>query len=495
MSLADASWCPCLHLDFELHLLLRFLPLCLQSHVGGLLLQHTPCTKEQGCTEPTDIERTEVLPHKQSSSAAAADCKKPSRKRLGSLGWGELCKAASFKASMSVNVGKAAEPQYSQEVDTAQRRVRHRHDQLEAGRISPSTNAHGCQQLGSIAPAHASSAGPLHVVDPCSVGSGLQDSRSRSCSSSSGGRAQRMASSSPAAQGLTLSGLQNLVEQQLVTLPGAEFIMPPPETVTARTSPLRTLAKLLYPHSNTDTVQVSTLLPYVGELIEHWQVGRKPPLKPTSIRANIKELAWLLSLPEVQEQMASSQQFEQIKSLLDEAEAAALAAAAATRAPGCPLPVRVLYIGAGQFAATERPSSASSMHTSAPSSMNSPPLSAAGGTSAQPAAGSHAKYSPPQPDSTEYAWSRGLSSRTFLYTHQHRQQLTCLPHQETSTLQQLQTQQVMHAATAVRLVMLQHSAQPHATAAQAPLTTQQQQPSVHPCLQHRHSSSNRGCSA
>jgi len=375
---------------------LRLVPLCLQSHVGGLLLQHTPCMKEQGCTEPTGNEQTAILPHKQSSGAAAADCKKPSRKRLSGLGWGELCKAASFRASMDVNVGKAAEPQHSQEVDTAQRRVRQRQDQLEAGRTSPSTNAHEGQQLGSDAPGHASTAGPLHVVDPCSVGSGLQDRRS---SSSSGDRAQRMASTSTAGQGLTLSGLRDLVEQQLVTLPGAEFIMPPPETVTAKTAPLRTLAKLMYPDLNTDAVQVSTLLPCVGELIQHWQVGRKPPLKPTSIRANIKELAWLLSLPEVQEQMASSQQFEQIKSLLDEAEAAAVAAG------GC------WYTGAGQFAARERPSRASSKHTSAPSSMNSPAAggisAAAGGISAQPAAASYATYSSRQPDSTAVCLQQG----------------------------------------------------------------------------------------
>lgn len=131
------------------------------------------------------------------------------------------------------------------------------------------------------------------------------------------------------AAGLTISKLTTLVEQQLVTLPGAKFAASVKEAAKDRVQPLGTLARLRdISRKDTGSAQVSELLPHVGLLIQQWNTDRKA----ATARKNLVKLAWLLSLPEVRAQVRSTQQYEQIRSTVHAAKASALAAATAAAA-------------------------------------------------------------------------------------------------------------------------------------------------------------------
>lgn len=151
------------------------------------------------------------------------------------------------------------------------------------------------------------------------AGAAAEIKRSRSASTGSTGAAayadawrQRSSSS------LSLSELCNVVQQQRGARPE---VVSTKAADTARMQPLKALARLrLGPDDDVDSVQVSELLPHVSKLIQHWQ---ESGCQPKTIRKNVKALAWLLSLPEVQDQMDDLQQLDHIHGLITAADQAA----------------------------------------------------------------------------------------------------------------------------------------------------------------------------
>lgn len=74
---------------------------------------------------------------------------------------------------------------------------------------------------------------------------------------------------------LCLSELGTLIQQQLVTVPGARFATLAKESAKDRIQPFKTLARLRnISHADMDAVQVSELLPHLELLIQHWKTDR-----------------------------------------------------------------------------------------------------------------------------------------------------------------------------------------------------------------------------